>query len=328
MKARNAPFAREIEGFLSFKRNMGFKYVKEEGLLGQFSTFCEKNNWQGPDLTEEIVSAWCKKRPFEAERNDHCARVSLIRQFGFYLQSVGRKAYLPMNIAHNMSRHSRYVAYVFTHEEVKLILDAADNICPHTSSTMHLVMPTLLRLLYSSGTRITETLSIQMKDVDHGSGIIRLRNTKNDKERLIALSSSMAEVLKTYCSILHRNSLHEDYLFCNYYGERFNNQTIYNRFRKVLIEARIPHGGRGAGPRIHDIRHTAACHILMKASNEGIDLEAMLLVLAEYLGHESVLATSQYLQMTAEVYPDIIKLVERACAHIIPEVMGDAQETY
>jgi site-specific recombinase XerD len=329
MNVDNAPFKDEIIGFLRFKRNMGFKYVREEGMLWQFSLFCKTNGWEGPALTKEIVSTWCGKRSFETERGGggHCARVTLIRQFGFYLQSVGHKAYLPMNAAHNMSRHSRYVAYVFTQEEVKLILDAADSICPHAASTMHLVMPTLLRLLYSSGTRITETLSIQMKDVYLDSGVIRLKTTKDDKERLIALSPSMAEVLKTFCAILHDNPLPEDYLFCNYYGERYNNQTVYNRFRKMLIEAGIPHGGRGAGPRVHDIRHSFSCHTLMKAVSVGIDLEAMLPVLAEYLGHASVSATSQYLQMTSEVYPDIMELVERACSHIIPEVIGDAQET-
>lgn len=330
MSGNERPFGAEIDGFLVFKRNLGFKYVKEEGLFKQFSQFCKDRGWTGPDLSKEIVDAWCIKRPFESDRGSggHAGRVTLIRQFGFYLQSIGHKAHLPVNVVHNMSRHSKYVAYVFTHDEMKRMTDAADNICPHSSSTMHLVMPTLLRLLYSSGTRISETLSIQMKDVDLDAGIIKMVNTKNDKERLIVLSTSMAGVLDVFRSILHPQPHPEDYLFCNYYGERYNHQTIYTRFRKILIEAGIPHGGRRSGPRIHDVRHTFSCHALMRAAKEGIDLTAMLPVLAEYLGHASILATSQYLQMTAEVYPDIVELVERACAQVIPEVKGDAQGTY
>lgn len=38
------------------------------------------------------------------------------------------------------------------------------------------------------------------------------------------------------------------------------------------------------------------------------------------MGHESVAATSQYLKMTAEIYPDIIRTVEKLCSQVIPEV--------
>ena len=327
---KKAPFSAEIESFLEFKRNLGFKYVKEEGLLRAFSRFCDEKGFDGPDLTEEIVGAWCEKWPHECDQggSGRTGRVTLIRQFGFYLSSIGRSVYFPMNVAHAMSRHSRYVAYVFTHDEMERILAASDRVYPHRNSTMHLVLPTLLRLLYSSGTRIDETLSIQMRDVDLDEGAIRLVSTKNGKVRLVALSDAMADVLREYCRILHPDPGPDDYLFCNGFGERYKNQTIYNRFRTALMEAGVPHGGRGAGPRIHDIRHTFACHVLMRASENGEDVQAVLPVLSEYLGHESVHATGRYLRMTAEVYPNVMALVERACANIIPEVIGDAQGSY
>lgn len=328
--AHGAPFAEEIAGFLGYKRSLGFKYVREEGLLRSFSKFCAGKGWEGPDLTKEIVDAWCEKRPHERERGGggHCARVSLIRQFGVYLDSTGRKAHLPVNVAHEMSRHSRYVAYVFSRDEVGRILAAADRIFPNRGSTMHLVMPALLRLMYSSGTRIGETLSIRMRDVGLDSGVIRLTDTKNDKVRLLALSDSMADVLRAYCGILHPDPAPDDYLFRNAYGGRYDNKTVYNRFRAVLMDAGVPHGGRGAGPRIHDMRHTFACHALMRAARDGGDVRALLPVLSEYLGHGSVRATGRYLRMTAEVYPDVASLVEQACSHVVPEVRGDAQGAY
>ena len=324
------PFEDEIAGFLKFKRDMGFKYLKEEGLLRLFSRFCSERGWDGPDLTQEIVEAWCAKWPHEPERGGggHTSRVTLIRQFGLYLSALGRDVYFPMNVAHNMSRHSRFVAYVFTRDEIGRIIDASDRICPHRCSTMHLVLPTLLRLLYSSGTRIGETLSIKMRDVDLENGSIRMENAKNGKVRLVALSDTMAGALREFCSILHPDPKPEDYLFCNVAGGRYNNQTIYNRFRSVLMDAGIPHGGRGAGPRVHDIRHAFSCHVLMRASEAGEDVMAALPVLSEYLGHESVRETGVYLRMTAEVYPDVTKLVERACSRVIPEVIGDEQGSY
>ena len=67
-------------------------------------------------------------------------------------------------------------------------------------------------------------------------------------------------------------------------------------------------------------RHTFCCHTLQKAIQEGSDLTNMLSLLSEYLGHESLIATSRYLRMTAEVYPSVQEIVERLCAHVIPEV--------
>jgi integrase len=321
------PFAAEIEGFLKFKRGMGYKYMREEGTLKAFSRFCQERGWSGPDLTEEIVESWCAKWPHEPERggSGHAARVAVIRQFGLYLSAMGHSVHFPMNVANGMSRRSRFVAHVLTREEVARMLSAADRICPHRRSTMHLVLPTLLRLLYSSGTRLDETLSIRMRDVNLEDGVIRMVGTKNDKVRLVALSDTMACVLREYCGILHRSPRPDDYLFCNATGGRYDKQTIYKRFRSVLMDAGIPHGGRGAGPRVHDLRHTFSCHTLMRAEEEGLDPMALLPVLSEYLGHESVRETEVYLRMTSEVYPSVMGVVERACSHVIPGVSGDAQ---
>ena len=51
-----------------------------------------------------------------------------------------------------------------------------------------------------------------------------------------------------------------------------------------------------------------------------MDLSNMLPALSVYMGHESITATSQYLKMTSEVYPEILDAVEALCAQVIPEV--------
>lgn len=96
--------------------------------------------------------------------------------------------------------------------------------------------------------------------------------------------------------------------------------NIYWRFRELLLQAGIPHAGRGNGPRIHDVRHTFACHTLQEADKHHVDLYAALPVLSTYMGHESIQATSQYLRMTAEIYPNITDAVNALCSYIIPEV--------
>ena len=76
--------------------------------------------------------------------------------------------------------------------------------------------------------------------------------------------------------------------------------------------------GRGRGPRLHDLRHTFAVHRLAEWYREGVDLNALLPVLATYLGHRSITDTQLYLRLTADLFPDLIARSEAAFGHIIP----------
>jgi len=314
------PFAMLLQEFVSFKRSMGFKYIKEINYLKQFSEFAMNEGCVSPELTKELSDVWCQKRPHEKYRNGTQSRVSCLRQFALYLVSIGMNAYIPIHIDNKPCRKSKYVAYVFTHEEMERLFSCSNKIYPHRRSTMHLVMPVLLRLLYSTGLRIMEALNIQLKNVDLANGIIRIEHAKFDKDRLIPLAPSMMEVLKEYCSVMHPAMCAEEFLFIGITRLPYTHHEIYLRFRELLAQAGIPHAGRGNGPRIHDVRHTHCCHTLHKAAIDGKDLNALLPVLSEYMGHESIVATSQYLRMTAEVYPDVIIIVNKVCAYVIPEV--------
>ena len=81
----------------------------------------------------------------------------------------------------------------------------------------------------------------------------------------------------------------------------------------------IPHGGRGRGPRLHDLRHTFAVHRLEEWVREGVDLDAKLPVLAAYMGHRSLTGTQRYLRITPEVFPDIVANLDKVVGHAIPK---------
>ena len=185
---------------------------------------------------------------------------------------------------------------------------------------MHLVMPVLIRLLYCTGLRVMKALNVQLKHMDLIEGTILIVSAKFNKDRLIPVSESMLSILKEYCNIMHPFYKPEDYLFIGITREPCSHHNVYLRFREILVTAGIKHAGRGYGPRIHDIRHTHCCHVLQKASQNGDDLSNMLPALSVYMGHESLIATSQYLKMTAEIYPEILKAVEETCSYAIPKV--------
>jgi len=104
----------------------------------------------------------------------------------------------------------------------------------------------------------------------------------------------------------------------------YGTRSIYSVFRDILWAAGISHGGRGKGPRVHDFRHTFAVHSLEKMVKEGRELSSALPRLSAYLGHTNLAATEKYLRLTAELYPEIISILDRDYGYVLPK-KGDTE---
>ena len=251
----NSIFSELIQDFIDHKRTAGYKYESETSCLKEFDELCCSLNIMSPVITKELSDIWCTKKPHESKRSSHQKRVSCIRQFALYLISSGYEAYIPVNLEYIQHRKSKYSAYIFTHEEMSRIFNASNQVYPNRQSTMHLVMPVLIRLLYCTGLRVMEALKLQLKNVNLTEGTLLIENAKFNKDRLIPVSESMREVLIQYCSVMHPLHSPEDYLFVGITREPCSHHNIYLRFREILVSAGINHAGRGYGPRIHDIRY-------------------------------------------------------------------------
>ena len=205
------------------------------------------------------MDAWCTKKPYEAARSYFQQRVSCIRQLSLYLNTLGYDAYIPVNLEYIRQRKSKYSAYIFTHEEIAKIFSASNQIYPNRHSTMHLVMPVLIRVLYCTGMRIMEALKLQLKHVDLANGTLMIEASKFNKDRLIPVSASMLEILKQYCSVMHPKYNTEEYLFIGITREPCSHHNVYLRFRELLVsaESNMPEEDTGQGYMISAIRIAA-----------------------------------------------------------------------
>jgi hypothetical protein len=59
----------------------------------------------------------------------------------------------------------------------------------------------------------------------------------------------------------------------------------------------------------------------------GIDHGAALPILSTYMGHSNIAETAKYLRLTPEAFPELTRLLESACGHIIPEIEVVRNET-
>lgn len=309
-------FAPLAEEFIAFKQAQGYKYYTEAKVLSRFCRFAESYARSEPILTRDLVLNWTAPKDGEAGKS-RMHRVSLINQFGKYLRLTGHETCtLP---PHTNWARSSFTPYIFTHDEIRLLFQASDTIRPIAQSrNLHRELPVLFRLLYACGLRVSEAVGLHCRDVDLEKGILIVRESKNGQDRLIPLSASLMKLCASYRDEVIRELRDDDYFFPAPDRTILSPNTVYQRFHRILWDAGIPYGGKGNGPRLHDLRHTFAVHTLQRWVKQGEDLTAMIPVLSVFLGHKSMRSTSQYLRLTAEVYPDVVKQVEETCAYVIP----------
>ena len=315
-KAFVGGFKGMLEKFIQQKRNLGYKYDGYRDILRRFSEYTLHYRVESNCLSKELVLGWTAKRKNESVGTwKH--RASALRQFALFLQDCGYDSFIPPR--DSKARRGEYIPYIFTHEKMNCFFQAVDSIRPHHSSNKHESFPLLFRLLYCCGLRISEACRLRISDVDLKNGVLFIRG-KFNKDRLVPLSTPLARMFIKFHAFSNKNNSPEDYYFRNKKGTPLTRKWVYAVYRKLLWKAGISHGGKGKGPRLHDLRHTFCVHTVARQVKDGVDLYTALPILAAYVGHNSVGATQHYVRLTAEAYPELIEKISRTCAFVFPEV--------
>lgn len=312
-----------IEQYLTFKRNMGYTLSCTSNFK-TFDDFTIKEGANSIGLTKELANKWMEQRPNEAAVTRY-KRVNDIRNFCVYLNQLGYRSYIPRL---PKKYQSTFTPYIFSKEELNSFFTACDTIrVKDKTSNMKFILPIVFRLIYGCGLRINEAMSLKSKDVNLDEGYIIVRETKNGSDRILPLSDSLIIICRQYNKTIHLSvNDPDDYFFIQKNGDRYASDTIYRWFRKILWEAGISHGGKGLGPRVHDLRHSFSVHSLAEMSRKGLDLYYSLPILSKYLGHNSLEATDKYVRLTSDMYPELIEDVNKLCSYLFPEV--EQNETY
>jgi integrase/recombinase XerD len=287
--------------YVTFKQSMGMRFRAESVILNAFCramgdidiiqvSSCVVDNFLAG--TGPITAFWHRK--FEALS-------------GFYRYAISRGhvllSPLPTIIP---KRPVTFKPYIYTNDEYRRLLDMThilDNSrrCQVQACTFR----TLLLLLYGTGLRISEALSLTLSDVESSKGLLTIRNTKFFKTRWVPIGPQLNPVLIAYSKVrrkAHRPAKNESAFFATRSGTALARGAAERIFRRLCEHGGIRRidGGRFQ-PRIHDIRHTFALNRLLSWYREGKDVQSLLPFLATYLGHVNVAATQRYLTMTPEL---------------------------
>ena len=320
MKPRKETFTQIVGDYVQEKRAIGYRFDKGSRMLRRIVDLQKEIDYGAPRLSQELVERWAEKTPWENETN-RSHRISDLRGLGAYMVRMGYEAIIvPKRIS--LVKDYAYTPYIFSDRELGSLLGTVDQLCATGISThSDLVFPVIFRILIGCGSRITETLQIEKKDIDIENGTLSLRNTKNKKERIIPMAESLVLKCREYVcnSQFIRTFNSSRWFFPNKESIPYNPGTAYVLYRKALRLSDISHGGRGKGPRLHDLRHTFAVRVLNKWVRDGKNLTTALPYLAIYMGHEGLKACQHYLRLTTVMFPELIRTVEKEYGWVIPE---------
>jgi integrase/recombinase XerD len=147
----------------------------------------------------------------------------------------------------------------------------------------------MLRLLYASGMRVSELISLNVADVDADGDFVRCFG-KGHKERIIPIARKASLVVQEYLRDARPKLVRSDAekaLFLNRRGDRLTRQGFWQILKGYAKDA-----GLGEEITPHTLRHSFATHML----SGGADLRSV----QELLGHANISTTQVYTHLTSE----------------------------
>lgn len=283
-----------VHDYLTMRRSLGFKLVFEGHVLPQLAAHVEAAG--ASTVTTELAIAWA------GIPGDHVLPISLAhrlgaaRGFARYLRTIDGIAEIPPTGVWPGTT-PRPQPYIWTHDEIRRLLDAARLLSPLRAVTHE----TLFGLLAATGMRIGEAIGLDRRDIDVDAAVITIRDAKFGRTRLVPIHRSTGAALAAYTA--RRNALSPDTTATAFFVTTTGTPLRYGGVRQVFNELTAAIGLRTptSRPRVHDLRHTFAVRTLIDWHRAGVDIDGRLPVLSTYLGHVNPSGTYWYLTAAPEL---------------------------
>jgi len=284
-----------IDDYVRFKRAVGQRFISGGRTLKSLCRHCGDVNVD--EITAECVQAFLRSKR-KPGRFRHVAYYAVA---GFFRFAVAR-GYVAASPAPARIRKLRtlFVPFIYTEDQVRRITVAAYELDHRPCQIDPDTFRTLILLLYGTGLRIGEALSLTLGDVNLEESLLIVRNSKFFKSRWVPMGGDVKAVISPHFERRHRRAPSADApLFATRRGVRIRHGTLLNRFALARVHAGVSREADAVyQPRIHDLRHSFAVGRVISWYREGADLQVMLPRLATYLGHVELEDTQRYLTLT------------------------------
>lgn len=208
----------------------------------------------------------------------HLATIKGLYQFLFRFGKIERNPALVIKLP----KKGKFLPQILTVDEAQKLLSNFD-----TSTPLGVRNKAIFELLYASGIRLTELVSLDIDQLELKLGLVHILG-KGRKERIVFVGEYAVEALMCYLEDGRPRLLKDlqyDALFLNHRGQRLSQRGV-----QYLLDQHIKQVSLAKDLSPHDLRHTFATHLL----DGGADLRTV----QELLGHVSLSTTQIYTRVS------------------------------
>lgn len=247
----------------------GFSPRTLKTYLYQNKKFLEHCQKQPKDVLEQDIKEYMAYLLSEKRMTN--SSVALVKAtLKFYYDEILKKNIVTIKTP----KIARKLPEVLTKEEMKRLLNAAT----HSKSRI------LIKLLYSSGIRLSECLNLKMENLELGNRIGWVRSGKGAKDRMFIVSEDVTEELLHY---FDKHNLRSGFIFPGKKGGPLTPRNVQKIVKQAAEKAGIR---KQITP--HKLRHSFATHLLEAGTN--------IRVIQELLGHSNLQTTQLYTKVSRE----------------------------
>lgn len=276
---------KEIQGFISYLHNIKktstnteLSYKRDLTKMQQFFSGKGITNMSG--VSEENLKTfilYLEKQKLAAATISRS--IASIKAFYHYLMEEKLVAKDVSESLHAPKIEKKMPDILSTEEVVKLLEQ------PSGDSAKELRDKAMLELLYATGIRVTELITLRVNDVNLSVGFILCKDAH--KERIIPFGKEAKQALSDYMENSRQGMLEDetnDYLFVNCSGKSMSRQGFWK-----IIKFYAKRAGITSDITPHTLRHSFAAHLV----ENGADLKSV----QEMLGHSDISTTQIYANM-------------------------------
>ena len=253
-------YRRDLKKVMDYLREQGINDIKKVNAtnLTSFVMYLEKNNFSAATVSRNIAS---------------------LKAFYHYLVKEG---IVDNDVAEDLHapKIEKKIPEILSMDEVVRLLEQ-----PSKDSAKEIRDKAMLELLYATGIRVTELITLKVEDVNLNMGYISCKDA--NKERVIPFGSEAKKALTKYLNGTRQAMLADPssvYLFANCSGQPMSRQGFWK-----LIKYYAKKAGITSDITPHTLRHSFAAHLV----ENGADLRSV----QEMLGHSDISTTQIYAHM-------------------------------
>jgi len=257
----------------------------------ELATFIRSLEAQGVDLTiANITTEVIKRNVILHMKENGIKPVSIntrLRAIRSFFNFLYKQRYIRRNPMEQveMLRHRKEVIETLTVAQINKLLNACN-----LRTFIGVRDYTIIMLFVETGVRVNELIGIKIEDLNLPGGVIRIRNAKSYRERLVPIQAKMKDQIRKYLKI--RGQTIADELFVTLDGTAISKRQVQSRITTCARKAKIT----GVRVSCHTLRHTFAKLCVMNGAN-AFQLQAI-------LGHTTLEMTKVYVNLFSNEVAD------------------------